>query len=92
MGLHSAEEIEQLIISHKRKHNENAPHPPTVLTVLPLLYSIHTHVEQHKGSPTLPKQLKVAAMVVSFWQKLKLQFILPSSNHPIFDKEPGEKP
>lgn len=43
-GLHSAEEIEQLITSHKRKHNEMPPPPPAVLTVQPLFCcSRHTH-------------------------------------------------
>lgn len=42
-GLHCAEEIEQLIISHKRKHNEIAP-PPTVLTLHPCSTHIYTKI------------------------------------------------
>lgn len=41
--LHCAEEIEQLIISHKRKHNEIAP-PPTVLTLHPCSTHIYTKI------------------------------------------------
>lgn len=45
-GLHCAEEIEQLIISHKRKHNETAP-PPTVLTLHPCSTHIYTKHNTH---------------------------------------------
>lgn len=45
-GLHCAEEIEQLIISHKRKHNEIAP-PPTVLTLHPCSTHIYTKHNTH---------------------------------------------
>lgn len=55
-GLHCAEEIEQLIISHKRKHNEIAP-PPTVLTLHPCSTHIYTKII-HTHTPIFPKQLK----------------------------------
>lgn len=71
-GLHCAEEIEQLIISHKRKHNEIAP-PPTVLTLHPC--STHIHKDNtHTHTPIFPKQLKQQRWSPHFRQ-IKLQFI-----------------
>lgn len=71
-GLHCAEEIEQLIISHKRKHNEIAP-PPTVLTLHPCSTHIYTKII-HTHTPIFPKQLKRQRWSPHFRQ-IKLQFI-----------------
>ncbi len=79
-GLHSAEEIEQLIISHKRKNNEMPPTTHSAYCAAPSLLQSHTYAEQHIEANThththiFPKQLKKQRWS-SHLEQIKLQFI-----------------